>query len=39
VKDRACSDFPLTGTDGKPDPAVLLDLDYSVLLPRRGTAA
>ena len=35
TKDRACADFPYKGSDGKYDPAVVLDLDYSVLLPRR----
>ncbi len=34
AKDRACADFPDRGADGKRDPAVVLDLDYSVLLPR-----
>ncbi len=34
AKDRPCADFPLQGPDGKPDPAVVLDLDYSVLMPR-----
>ena len=36
AKDRACADFPLKGDDGKYDPAVVLDLDYTVLMPRRG---
>ena len=35
AKDRACTDFPLEGPDGKPDPSVVLDLDYTVLMPRR----
>jgi len=39
VKDRVCSDFPFLGADGKPDSSVLLDLDYSVLLPRRVAKA
>ncbi|PPD23608.1 MAG: hypothetical protein CTY30_02430 [Methylocystis sp.] len=34
TKDKPCADFPLTGADGKPDPAVLLDLDYWGVLPR-----
>ena len=35
TKDRACADFP--GHDpGVSDPAVVLDLDYSVLVPRKG---
>jgi 2-methylfumaryl-CoA hydratase len=36
TKDRPCAEFPLTGPVGKPDPAVVLDLDYTVLMPRRG---
>jgi 2-methylfumaryl-CoA hydratase len=36
TKDRPCGDFPLDGADGRPDPAVLLDLDTTVLIPRRG---
>ena len=35
AKDRACADSPYRGPDGKPDPAVVLDLDYTVLVPRR----
>lgn len=35
AKDRPCDDFPHRGEDGKYDPAVVLDLDYWVLLPRR----
>jgi 2-methylfumaryl-CoA hydratase len=34
TKDRPCADFPLNGPDGKPDPGVLLDLDYWAVLPR-----
>lgn len=34
TKDRPCADFPDKGADGKRDPAVVLDLDYTVLLPR-----
>lgn len=34
TKDKPCADFPLQGADGKPDPAVLLDLDYWGVLPR-----
>ena len=37
TKDRPCAEFPLTGPDGKPDPAVVLDLDYTVLMPRNNT--
>jgi len=35
TKDRPCAEFPFTGPDGKLDPAVVLDLDYTVLMPRR----
>jgi len=34
TKNRATADFPDLGPDGKRDPAVILDLDYTVLLPR-----
>jgi 2-methylfumaryl-CoA hydratase len=36
TKDRSCEDFPFTGEDGKTDPSVVLQLDYSVLMPRRS---
>lgn len=36
TKDRDCADFPDEGADGKADPSVVLDLDYSVLMPRRA---
>ena len=36
TKDQACADFPDKGDDGKYDPAVVLDFDYWVLMPRRG---
>jgi 2-methylfumaryl-CoA hydratase len=36
TKDRVCRDFPREGSDGKLDPAVVLDLDYTVLMPRRA---
>jgi 2-methylfumaryl-CoA hydratase len=36
TKDRPCHDFPDKGADGKPDPSVVLDLDTTVLMPRRG---
>ena len=41
TKDRPCSDFPgADPADGNPsgqvDPAVVLDLDYTILMPRRG---
>ena len=34
AKDRPCADFPDKGADGKFDPAVVLDLDSTVLIPR-----
>jgi 2-methylfumaryl-CoA hydratase len=34
TKDRACADFPYKKPDGQYDPAVVLDLDYQVLMPR-----
>jgi len=36
VKDQACADFPDRDHQGKYHPAVLLDFDYTVLMPRRG---
>lgn len=36
VKDRACKDFPYQDDEGKYDPAVVLDFDYTVLMPRRN---
>ncbi len=36
TKDRACADFPYKTEDGKYDPSVVLDLDYWVLMPRKG---
>jgi len=36
TKDRPCADFPGASADGKYDPSVVLDLDYWVLMPRRG---
>ncbi len=35
TKDRPCTDFPYRDAKGKYDPAVILDLDYTVLIPRR----
>jgi 2-methylfumaryl-CoA hydratase len=35
TRNRACADFPGQDENGKYDPAVALDLDYTVLLPRR----
>lgn len=34
AKDHPCADFPLKGGAGKYVPAVVLDLDYTVLMPR-----
>ena len=36
LKDRACADFPCRDAAGKYDPVVLLDLDYTVFMPRRS---
>ncbi|MCW8836213.1 MAG: MaoC family dehydratase [Rhodospirillales bacterium] len=36
VKNRPAADFPYKGDDGKYDPSVVLDFDYTVLMPRRG---
>jgi 2-methylfumaryl-CoA hydratase len=35
TKDRACPDFPFKDADGAYDPAVVLDLDYWVVVPTR----
>ena len=35
TKDKGCADFPDKGEDGKYDPAVVLDFDTTVLMPRR----
>lgn len=35
TKDRPCHDFPYQSGDGKYDPSVVLDIDYTVLMPRR----
>ena len=35
TKDRPCADFPGRSTDGDYHGAVVLDLDYTVLMPRR----
>jgi len=35
TKDCPCSDFPGKGADGQYHPAVVLDLDYWLLMPRR----
>ncbi len=34
AKDHPCADFPWKDSEGKYDPAVVLDLDYTVLVPR-----
>lgn len=34
AKDRPCAGFPDKAADGKYDPAVVLDLDYTILMPR-----
>jgi len=34
AKDRGCADFPDKQADGSYDPAILLDLDYWVVVPR-----
>ncbi|MCA1300272.1 MaoC family dehydratase [Stappia indica] len=34
TKDRPCADFPGKGADGAYDPAVILDFDYWVLMPK-----
>lgn len=36
TKDRPCHDFPYRDAEGNYDPAVVLDFDYTVLMPRRG---
>jgi 2-methylfumaryl-CoA hydratase len=36
AKDRPCASFPYKNPDGHYDPAVVLDLDYTVLMPRRA---
>jgi 2-methylfumaryl-CoA hydratase len=36
TKNKPATDFPDKGPDGQPDPAVILDLDAWVLMPRRG---
>ena len=34
VRDQRAIDFPLRNTDGKYDPKVLLDFDYTILIPK-----
>jgi 2-methylfumaryl-CoA hydratase len=36
TKDRPCHDFPFKDADGKYDPTVVLDFDYTVLMPKRA---
>jgi 2-methylfumaryl-CoA hydratase len=36
TKDQPCADFPYKTVDGRYDPSVLLDFDYTVLMPRRA---
>ncbi|MGH6719653.1 MAG: MaoC family dehydratase [Alphaproteobacteria bacterium] len=36
TKDHPCADFPLTGADGRDHPAIVLDLDTWLLMPRRS---
>ena len=36
TKDQPCADFPYKDPEGKYDPAVVLDFDYTVLMPKRG---
>ncbi|MDW8405518.1 MaoC family dehydratase [Chloroflexus sp.] len=38
AKDRPCHDFPYRDAEGNYDPAVVLDFDYTVLMPRRSAA-
>jgi 2-methylfumaryl-CoA hydratase len=35
TKDKACADFPFKDDAGNYDPAVVLDFDYTVLMPKR----
>jgi len=37
TKDHACADYPYKNADGADHPAVVLDLDYTALMPRRPT--
>lgn len=36
AKNRACADFPWKGADGKHLPEIVLDFDYTVLMPRKS---
>jgi 2-methylfumaryl-CoA hydratase len=35
TRDQPCAAFPYKTADGRYDPGVLLDFDYTVLMPRR----
>jgi len=35
TKDRPCDDFPDRDSDGTLDPSIVLELDYTILMPRR----
>jgi 2-methylfumaryl-CoA hydratase len=39
AKNQSCSDWPGKGADGKYHPAVVLDLDYWLLMPRRAVSS
>ncbi|MCP3869247.1 MAG: MaoC family dehydratase [Gammaproteobacteria bacterium] len=36
VKDKDCAAFPYKNDEGKYDPAVVLDFDFTILMPRKG---
>ena len=36
TKDKPCAAFPDKGADGNYDPAVVLDFDYTVVMPKRA---
>ena len=36
IRDRVCHDFPYQDAESKYDPSVVLDFDYTVLMPRRA---
>ena len=39
TKDQPCTDFPAAAPDGKYPDSIVLDLDYSVLMPKRAAIA
>jgi 2-methylfumaryl-CoA hydratase len=39
AKNQSCADWPGKGADGKYHPAVVLDLDYWLLMPRRAVSS